>query len=190
MQSTRYQLQELAALLKSLETDKFSGALHNEHKLERLGDLVDRLKNELYEDTTSLDTIAYEIESSINTLRLLPFANVFNLFPRMVRDLAKQQRKEINLIIEGADTKVDKRILEEMKDPLLHLLRNAVDHGIETATDREQIGKPRQATIRLRGYQTGNSIGIDIVDDGRGLNLDSIKQTALKRGVCSDVLLH
>jgi two-component system, chemotaxis family, sensor kinase CheA len=158
----------------------------NEHKLERLGDLVDRLKNELYEDTASLDTIAYEIESSINTLRLLPFANVFNLFPRMVRDLAKQQGKEINLIIEGADTKVDKRILEEMKDPLLHLLRNAVDHGIETATDREKSGKPRQATIRLRGYQTGNSIGIDIVDDGRGLNLDSIKQTALRRGVCTE----
>ncbi|MGL5880146.1 MAG: chemotaxis protein CheA, partial [Xenococcaceae cyanobacterium] len=158
----------------------------NEHKLERLGDLVDRIKNELYEDTASLDAIAYEIESSINTLRLLPFANVFNLFPRMVRDLAKQQGKEINLIIEGADTKVDKRILEEMKDPLLHLLRNAVDHGIETPSDREQLGKPRQATLRLRGYQTGNSIGIDIVDDGRGLNLDSIRQTALKRGVCTE----
>jgi two-component system chemotaxis sensor kinase CheA len=161
----------------------------NGKRLERLGHLVSQLKNEVYEDTASLDAIANQLESGINTLRLLPFANIFNLFPRMVRDLAKQQGKQIDLIIEGADTKVDKRILEEMKDPLLHLLRNAVDHGIETPEERQKAGKSPIATLRLRGYQTGNLIGIDIIDDGRGINLDSIRQTALKRGVCTEAEL-
>jgi two-component system chemotaxis sensor kinase CheA len=160
-----------------------------ETRLEKLGSLIKKLKSEIYEDTSSLETIANEIESGVNNLRLLPFNNIFNLFPRMVRDLAKQQGKEINFIIEGGDTRVDKRILEEMKDPLLHLLRNAVDHGIETPEERERSGKPPTATLRLRGYQSGNSIGIDIVDDGRGINLDSIKQTALRRGICTEAEL-
>jgi two-component system, chemotaxis family, sensor kinase CheA len=160
-----------------------------ETRLEKLGSLVKQLKSEIYDDTSSLETIANEIESGVNNLRLLPFSKIFQLFPRMVRDLAKQQGKEINFTIEGGDTKVDKRILEEMKDPLLHLLRNAVDHGIETPEERDRSGKPPTANLRLRGYQSGNSIGIDIVDDGRGINLDSIRQTAVRRGVCTEAEL-
>jgi two-component system, chemotaxis family, sensor kinase CheA len=157
-----------------------------EQRLERLGSLINRLKSTAYEDTARLDIIAGELESGIKTLRLLPLSNMFALFPRLVRDLAKQQGKEINLVIEGGDTKADKRILEEMKDPLLHLLRNAVDHGIESPQERESMGKPRTATIYLRGYQTANSIGIEVTDDGRGLNLDSIKRTAIRRGICRE----
>lgn len=157
-----------------------------EQRLERLGSLINRLKSTAYEDTARLDIIAGELESGIKTLRLLPLSNMFALFPRLVRDLAKQQGKEINLVIEGGDTKADKRILEEMKDPLLHLLRNAVDHGIEPPQERESMGKPRTATIYLRGYQTANSIGIEVTDDGRGLNLDSIKRTAIRRGICRE----
>lgn len=155
----------------------------SEQRLERLGSLINHLKSTAYEDTARLDIVTGELESGIKTLRLLPLSNMFALFPRLVRDLAKQQGKEINLVIEGGDTKADKRILEEMKDPLLHLLRNAIDHGIETPQERESLGKPRTATIRLRGYQSASSIGIEVTDDGRGLNIDSIKRTAVRRGL-------
>ncbi len=160
---------------------------HNrlEQRLDRLGLLINRLKSQAYEDTARLELVANELESGIRTLRLLPLSTVFNLFPRMVRDLASQQGKQINLVIEGGDTTADKRILEEMKDPLMHMIRNSIDHGIETPQEREQSGKPSTATIRLRGYYSANSIGIEIVDDGRGLDTESIKRTALRRGVCS-----
>lgn len=182
--------------------DKIERGLHNgnlkqvqnfqhrtEQRLEQLGMLVNRLKNTAYEDTASLDIVSNELESGIKTLRLLPLSTIFNLFPRMVRDLTKQQGKEVNLAIEGGDTRVDRRILEEMKDPLMHILRNAIDHGIETPQERENLGKPRTATICLRGYQTSRSISIEVVDDGRGLNLESIKQTAVRRGICTEEAL-
>ena len=156
-----------------------------EQRLDRLGSLINRLKSQAYENTARLELVANELESGIRTLRLLPLSTVFNLFGRMVRDLASQQSKQINLLIEGGDTTVDKRILEEMKDPLMHLIRNSIDHGIETPHEREKLGKPPTATIRLRGYYSGNNIGIEIVDDGRGLDTESIKRTALRRGVCS-----
>lgn len=156
-----------------------------EKRLERLGSLLARLKNQAYEDTARLEIVANELESGIRTLRLLPLSTVFNIFPRMVRDLANQQSKSINLIVEGGDTTADKRILEEIKDPLMHMIRNAIDHGIETAQEREKAGKPKTATIRLRGYQTASSIGIELIDDGRGLDIEGIKRTALRRGVCA-----
>lgn len=157
-----------------------------EQRLERLGDLVNQLKFDATEDTANLENIANELESGIQNLRLLPLSTLFNPFIRMVRDLAKQQGKEINLVIEGEETLADKRILEEMKDPLLHIIRNAIDHGIETPTERESLGKTPTATICLRGYQTGSNIGIELSDDGRGLNVENIKRTALRRGIASE----
>ena len=127
--------------------------------------------------------MASELEEGVRTLRLLPLSTIFQLLPRIVRDLAKQQGKEVNLIIEGGETRADKRILEEMKDPLMHMVRNAIDHGIESPAEREKLGKSRQATIRLKGYQTATNIVIEISDDGRGLDVESIRQTALKREV-------
>lgn len=160
-----------------------------EQRVERLGILINRLKTTANADTARLDIVANQLESGIRTLRLLPLSTIFNLFPRMVRDLAKQQAKEVNLVIEGGETPADKRILEEMKDPLLHMLRNAIDHGIEPPSERELLGKPRAATIRLRGYQTAGRIAIEMTDDGRGLNVESIKRTAVRRGVCSETEL-
>ncbi|EAZ88532.1 hybrid sensor histidine kinase/response regulator [Crocosphaera chwakensis] len=179
---------------KQMEQGVFNGnvqqiqALHYRAKqrLEQLGTLISHLKRTAYEDTTQLDTLANDLQSGIQTLRLLPLSTMFNVFPRMVRDLAKQQGKQINLVIEGGDIKADKRILEEMKDPLLHILRNAIDHGIETPQEREKLGKSPTATLRLRGYQTSGSIGIEVLDDGRGLNLENIKRTALRRGICQE----
>lgn len=157
-----------------------------EKRLELLGVLVNRLKNAAYEDTARLGIVAGELESGIRTLRLLPLSTIFNHFPRMVRDLAHRQSKKVNLVIEGRETRLDKWILEEMRDPLMHMMRNAIDHGIETPQERQSLGKPGTATIRLRGYQTASNIVIEIVDDGRGLNIESIKQTALRRGVCRE----
>jgi two-component system chemotaxis sensor kinase CheA len=166
---------------------QFQGFYHRaEQRLERLGSLVNQLKNQAYEHTARLEIVANELETGIRTLRLLPLSTIFNLFPRMVRDLAKQQGKEIDFVIDGGDTRVDKRILEEIKDPLLHILRNAIDHGIETPAERAATGKPGTATLRLRGYQTATTIGIEVIDDGRGLDIESIKRTALRRGVCRE----
>ncbi|MEG4117891.1 hybrid sensor histidine kinase/response regulator [Microcoleus sp. N9_B4] len=156
-----------------------------EERLERLGTLVNRLRNRVYEDTARLELITEALESGIRTLRLLPLSTIFNLFPRTVRDLAKREGKEVALVIEGGETTADKRILEEMKDPLMHMIRNAIDHGIETVDERKKIGKPPVATLRIKGYNIASNIIIEVADDGRGLNLESIKQTAVKRNICT-----
>ncbi|MCC0176593.1 response regulator [Waterburya agarophytonicola K14] len=156
---------------------------HARQYLNSFSDLANNLKTRASEDVASLSIISDRLETGIQGLRQLPLSTVFNIYPRMVRDLARQQGKEIEFIIEGGDTKADKRILEEIKDPLLHLIRNAVDHGIETPEERIIHGKPPTATIILRGYQTGSSIGIELIDDGRGLDLASIRNTALRRNV-------
>lgn len=154
-----------------------------EAHVEQLGSLANRLRDALYEDITRLEVISDELEEGIRTLRLLPLSTIFNLFPRMVRDLARQEGKSVNLVIEGGSTKADKRILEEMKDPLLHMLRNAIDHGIEPAEERVRLGKPAEATLTLRGYQTGNTIVLEVSDDGRGLDTDTIKEVAMRKGL-------
>ncbi|MEG4212209.1 hybrid sensor histidine kinase/response regulator [Microcoleus sp. S13_B4] len=156
-----------------------------EERLERLGTLVNCLRNRVYEDTARLELIAEALESGIRTLRLLPLSTIFNLFPRTVRDLAKREGKEVALVIEGGETTADKRILEEMKDPLMHMIRNAIDHGIETVEERTKIGKHPVATLRIKGYNRASNIIIEVADDGRGLNLESIKQTAVKRNICT-----
>lgn len=155
-----------------------------EGSIDTLGNLSKQLSSSLYEDITRLESISDELEEGIRTLRLLPLSSLFNLFPRMVRDLARQEGKRVHFVIDGGDTKADKRILEDMKDPLLHLLRNAIDHGIETPEERVKSGKPEQATLRLQGYQTGNAIVIEVSDDGRGLDTEAIKETALRKGLC------
>ena len=133
-----------------------------------------------------LDFIAEQLESGIRTMRLLPMSTLFGLFPRLVHDLAREQRKEAELVVEGEETVADKRVLEEMKDPLMHMLRNAIGHGIESPEQREQAGKPRSGTIRVKASQTPASIIIEVSDDGRGLDLDEIKRTALKHGMYSE----
>jgi len=157
-----------------------------EERLECLGRQLNHLRRNTYEDTARLDSISGDLKEGIRTLRLLPLATVFNLFPRMVRDLARQQAKEVELIIEGGETSADKHILEEIKDPLMHLIRNAIDHGIELPSEREKAGKPRVATIRLKGLQNARSIIIELSDDGRGLNIEQIRQAAIQRGICRE----
>ncbi len=161
-------------------------ATRERHYLERIGDSLTRIIEASYQDTTHLDSVSNELEESVRTIRLLPLSSVFSLFARSVRDLAKQQEKEVELIIEGGETKADKRILEEIKDPLMHMIRNAIDHGIESPDERERVGKPRRGIIRLKAYQLEGHIMIDVVDDGRGLDLESIGQAAARRKIISE----
>ena len=150
---------------------------------ERIEKIIDSLRTSAQENSTRLNLISGELSEKISTLRLLPLSTLFQLFPRMVRDLARQQSKQVELIIEGGETSADKRILEDIKDALMHMIRNAIDHGIETSEEREALGKPAVATIWLRGYQSANNIVIEVTDDGRGLDIEKIKQTAIKRGL-------
>ncbi|MGG6239920.1 hybrid sensor histidine kinase/response regulator, partial [Nodosilinea sp. AN01ver1] len=154
-----------------------------EQRLEQLGTLAARFSSTLHADTDRLERITGRLEESIRTLRLLPLSTIFNLFPRLVRDLARQEGKQVEFVIEGGDTRADKRILEDMKDPLLHMILNAIDHGVEPPEERRRQGKPEVATITLRGARTATSIVLEVSDDGRGLDLDSIKQTAVRRGL-------
>lgn len=154
-----------------------------------LGSLLSSFRNVLNEDASRLDFITNELEESIGKIRLLPFATIFNLFPRMVRDIAKEKAKEVQLIIEGGETSADKRILEEMKDTLMHIVRNAVDHGIETPEEREQNNKPRTGTIILRAYRSPSHVVIEAIDDGRGLDIESIKRAAVKIKLISEEAL-
>lgn len=154
-----------------------------EERLDQLGDMLKQLRTNAYEDSAQLETRSNDLESGILKLRQLPLSSMFSLFPRMVRDLAKQQGKTINLVIEGDDTQADKRILEEMKAPLTHLIRNAIDHGIEAPSERIAMGKSPTATIWLKAHQQGSHIKIEVIDDGRGLSLESIKRTAVRRGL-------
>jgi two-component system, chemotaxis family, sensor kinase CheA len=155
----------------------------NNQQLAPFGQLLNQLRSTASEDAARLETVANDLERGIRNLRMMPLSSIFNLFPRMVRDLARDQAKEVNFVVEGDHLLADKKILEEIKAPLLHLLRNAVDHGIESSLDRLTMGKSPTATLRLRGIQNGSQICLEISDDGRGLNLDAIRQTALRRGI-------
>ncbi|MDO8445074.1 MAG: hybrid sensor histidine kinase/response regulator [Deltaproteobacteria bacterium] len=149
--------------------------------IERFGVLLNTLRNALYEDSSRLDLVTAELEDSISRIRLLPLSTIFNLFQRMVRDLAKDKAKEVRLVIEGGETAADKRIIEEIKDPLMHMVRNAVDHGIEMPDERVRKNKPRTGTITLKAYQTPANVVIEVSDDGQGLDIEAIKRAALKR---------
>ncbi len=152
-------------------------------RLELLQQTLNRLRVGAYEDSARRDYVADQLESGIRTLRLLPMSTLFGLFPRLVHDLARDQRKEVELVVEGEATVADKRVLEEMKDPLMHILRNAIDHGIESPEQRQQSGKPRTGSIRIRASQTPSSILIEVGDDGRGLDIEEIRRAAVKRSM-------
>ncbi|WP_420264319.1 hybrid sensor histidine kinase/response regulator [Candidatus Magnetominusculus dajiuhuensis] len=162
---------------------------HEGHELDKhvgmfTGNL-NNLKGALYEDDARLTFISKEIEERARSLMLLPLSNVFNPFKRMVRDLANQKSKEIDFVIDGGETKAEKRILEEMKDPLMHIIRNSIDHGIETPDERLIRGKSRTGTITVKAYKKASNILIEIIDDGRGLNIEKIKETAIKNKLAS-----
>ncbi len=134
------------------------------------------------EDDMKMRLIIDEMESMVKNIRVLPISTVFNSFTRMVRDIANEKGKDIDFEIEGKDTCADKKIIEEIKTPLIHILRNAIDHGIETREERISAGKDAVGKIMLSAKQDDNKVIIDVADDGRGFNLEKIKDRAVSRG--------
>lgn len=152
-----------------------------DHELSvRMGDFLNRLKSGIFEDSSRLDLVCGDLEEKIRTTRLLPMNTLFRLFPRMIRDLSRERGMEAGLVLIGGETRADKRIIEEMKDPLMHIIRNAIDHGLEEPEERGEKGKPKAGTIRLSAFQTGDSVIIEVADDGKGMNIEAIRQTAMK----------
>lgn len=167
-------------------------ARHTLALLERLGPIdamLARLSAALGDDCARLDIVSGELNAGIREMRLLPLANIFRQFPRMVQELARSQGKAVELVIEGADASADKRILEEVRDPLMHVLRNAVDHGIEPVEERERAGKPATGRICMRARRTESAVEIEISDDGRGLDEGAISLAALQAGLESEASL-
>ncbi|MEM9905757.1 MAG: Hpt domain-containing protein [Cyanobacteria bacterium P01_D01_bin.44] len=150
-----------------------------------LDSLIGTLRRSAQENSDKLDLVTEDLSERIRVLRLLPLATLFQTLPRTVRDLARQQDKQVELILEGQETTADKRILEGIRDALMHLVRNAIDHGIAPPAEREAAGKSPTAKLWVRGHQTPNSIVIEVSDDGKGLDLEQIKQTALRRRLYS-----
>ena len=126
--------------------------------------------------------ITSDLQDQIMKARMLPIETVFNRFPRVVRDLAKKLNKEVNLELVGGETELDRSVIEIIGDPLLHILRNSVDHGLEPPDEREELGKPRQGTVTVSARHEENHIVIEIVDDGKGIDLERIKQKAIDQG--------
>jgi two-component system, chemotaxis family, sensor kinase CheA len=132
-----------------------------------------------------LDMLVSDLQSAVMKARMQPVGRVFQKYSRLARDVSRQLGKDVELVIEGAETEVDKSILEELNDPLIHLVRNAVDHGIETITDRTACGKNPKGIVNLSARQTGDHIVIEIQDDGRGMRPEIIREKAVEKGLIS-----
>ncbi len=159
------------------------GRLMGDRALNASIGLIGPLSKDLADSAALLARTTNEIQESIMKVRMVPIGQVFDRFPRTVRDVAKARGKEVQLQISGADTDLDKTIVDEVGEPLMHLLRNCVDHGIEAPDERERQGKPRMGTISLNAYHEGNQIIIEISDDGGGINLDKVRAKAIKNGL-------
>jgi two-component system chemotaxis sensor kinase CheA len=150
--------------------------------------LTDRLSEreegrELLDAIQQVATVSSLVQETVMDIRMLPIGHVFERFPRMVRDLARQQGKEIELILEGRSTRVDKAIIDEIGEPLVHLIRNSIDHGIETPRIRVSRGKTPTGTILLSAAQESNHVVITIMDDGAGIDASRVRQKAVERGL-------
>jgi two-component system chemotaxis sensor kinase CheA len=151
------------------------------NRLSSLGLISD--DEELNKAVTNLDAVTTDLQGAVMKTRMQPIKKVFGRFPRVVRDLARSLKKDIQLVLEGEETDLDKNLVEALADPLVHLVRNSVDHGIEAPDVRESIGKPREGTVLLSASQEGDHILLTIKDDGAGMNADKLKEIAIERGV-------
>lgn len=177
--------------LQSGNTDQYTGVFVKQ-VFSLLLDITQNVSRTIYdlnslyraskEDDIKMRLIIDEMESMVKNIRVLPISTVFNSFSRMVRDIANEKGKDIDFEIEGKDTCADKKIIEEIKTPLIHILRNAIDHGIESKEERIANGKSPVGKILLSAKQDDNKVIIDVVDDGQGFNLEKIKDRAVSRG--------
>jgi len=150
------------------------------NRLVRLGSTIQ--DEDMNKAVSNLDVVTADLQSSVMKTRMQPIKKVFGRFPRVVRDLARNMKKEINLEMKGEDTDLDKNLVEALADPLVHLVRNSVDHGIESPEEREAAGKPRTGTILLSAQQEGDHILLIIKDDGKGMDPNVIRNIAINKG--------
>lgn len=177
-QSVRVDIEKLDTLMNLV-----GELVTNKVRLEQIG-MTHRL-TELTETLEQMDRVTTDLQSVVMKVRMVPVSQVFNRFPRMVRDLAKELNKDINLTIEGEDTELDRTVIDEIGDPLMHLLRNSLDHGLEHPDEREAKGKPRTGEVGLIARHEGNNVVIMVTDDGSGINADKIRNKAVEKGMIS-----
>ena len=144
---------------------------------------INTADEEMSKAIANLDVVTGDLQGAVMKTRMQPIKKVFGRFPRVVRDLARTLKKEITLELKGEETDLDKNLVEALADPLVHLVRNSVDHGIEMPDEREQAGKPRMGTVTLAASQEGDHILLTIIDDGKGMDPEKLKQIAINRGV-------
>ncbi|MFK2825016.1 chemotaxis protein CheA [Bacillus sp. B190/17] len=153
----------------------------------RLEQIAGELNNpELNETVERMSRISGDLQAIILNMRMVPVETVFNRFPRMVRQLARDLNKQIKLEIIGAETELDRTVIDEIGDPLVHLIRNAIDHGIEMPADRKAKGKSEEGTVKLKAYHSGNHVFIEIEDDGAGINKEKVLNKALSKGIVTE----
>jgi two-component system chemotaxis sensor kinase CheA len=133
----------------------------------------------------NLGRITGELQEGVMRIRMVPISQIFSRFPRLVRDLSKSLNKKINLVIEGEETELDKSVIEDLLDPIMHSVRNSIDHGIESVDERRAAGKPEEGMVLLKAANEGNMIIIEIADDGKGIDVDAVKAKAAERGIIS-----
>ncbi len=161
----------------------------------RLAQITDQIEQEfekvksvrdLMETTAQIDFVTSEIQSAVMRMRMVPVGKLYQKAPRIVRDLSKEFGKKIRLVVKGEETEIDRGIIEELNDPLVHMIRNSCDHGISTPAERIKEGKPEEGTITLDAEQEGNAIVLRISDDGRGLDPEKLKEKALSKGIITE----
>ncbi|TGK42198.1 chemotaxis protein CheW [Leptospira andrefontaineae] len=146
----------------------------------------DQLFNELKGRIDLINRISKELQSGIMNIRMVPISTVFRRFSRLVRDLSLETGKTVDLVLNGESTELDKKVIDALGEPLLHLIRNSVDHGIESPEERKRLGKPETGIVELNAYQGGSNIMVEIRDDGRGLDLEKIRKKAIEKGLVSE----
>lgn len=153
----------------------------------RIERLVQEARLRQFDDTLSqLGRISGDIQELVTKLRMVPVSFTFDRFPRLIRDLCKTLNKNVELVLEGEDTELDRTVIDEIGDPMVHLIRNSMDHGIEHPDERKALGKPEKGILKIAAYQEGSGVVIEVSDDGAGIDPERVKQKAIERGVITE----
>lgn len=144
------------------------------------------LSKELKFQYATINRICEDLQNEVMQIRMVPLSHVFQRFPRLVRDFSRKLNKKIELVLEGEDTKADKTVVEDLAEPLVHLIRNSIDHGIEPPDERKSHGKPEKGTITLRAIPLEDQVIIEVIDDGKGIDVEKVKQKAYEKGLISE----
>jgi two-component system chemotaxis sensor kinase CheA len=173
--------------IEGVSNVNYTGIIHQcSRDAERVREELESIFDDVMGEALHVDPIVDELQQHIKEIRMLPCSTLFAEFPRLVRDIAREQGKEVEFEIEGGETELDKKVLEGIKQPLIHILRNAIDHAIEQPDERAAQGKIRSGSIQLQAFHRGANVVIEVRDDGRGFDLDRIRAVAIKKGLISE----